>query len=240
MTRLRAILCAGLGIAAAACGDSAELRYKVTVEIDAGGTPRSGSAVWSRTLKEPTVALARPHDGEFVAEAVPVDLGNGRVLFALLRGEDGDEGTVQMWPEHLFRDVGPGLSDRIGSLRQIASRQGEIRELPRWRPAISSSREPTSQYPLLVRFADPATPETVEVVAPDALDRAFGPGVRLKRITVEITDEPVSTGVRTKLPWLEAVGRDRGTLIPDPPRRLADAQPVQLVKPSDFSTELYK
>ena len=64
--------------------------------------------------------------------------------------------------------------------------------------------------------------------------------MKLTRISVAITDEPVTYGIKTRLPWLEDVGRVRATLIPNPPRRLADSVPVQLVSPSDFTTELYK
>jgi hypothetical protein len=67
-----------------------------------------------------------------------------------------------------------------------------------------------------------------------------GPGVRLKRITAEITDAPVTDGIERRLPWLAEVGRVRGTIIPNPPRFLKDSTPIQRISPSDFTTELYK
>jgi hypothetical protein len=222
-----------------ACGNTAEVRYKVTVEVDDMGTHRSGTSVWSFKLSEPTVALASPYDAEFKGEAVAVDLGNRQVLFALLKDENGGLGTVQLWPEHLFKDLTSG-SERIRNIRQTASNEGVSRELPRFRPAISHSREPFVNYPLLVRFRALDRPDSVEAVPPDALDKAFGAGVKLKRISVQITDEPVTDGIKKRLPWLEEVGRARSTLIPNPPRRLVDAAPVQLVSPGDFTTELYK
>ncbi len=221
------------------CGNSAEVRYKVTVEIDDNGTPRSGSSVWSWSLRKPTVALASRYDGRFRGEAVAVDLGKGGTLFALLRAEDGSPGTVQMWPERLFEDLGSGFGDRPRSIRQIASNEGIVRTLPRWRPAISRSREPTVQYPLLVRFRSLGRPESVEAVDPAALDKSFGEGVKLRRITVQITNEAATSGIEKRLGWLEAAGKTRATLIPNPPRRLRDARPVQLVGPSAFSTELW-
>ncbi len=96
------------------------------------------------------------------------------------------------------------------------------------------------QYPMLVRFRALDRPESLEAVDPDALGDAFGAGVELKRISVEITDEPVTVGIEKRLPWLEQVGRLRSTLIPNPPTRMKDATPVQFVSPSDFTTELYK
>ena len=43
---------------------------------------------------------------------------------------------------------------------------------------------------------------TAEIVDPDDLAKSFGPGVRLVRVTIEITGEPVTRGIRKVLPWL--------------------------------------
>ena len=230
---------AGLFMMLGACGNSAEIRYRVTVEVDDNGAHRSGSSVMSFTLSKPTVALASPYDAEFKGEAVAVDLGGEQVLFALLKDESGDLGTVPMLPEKVFADLTSG-SERVRNLRQIASNEGLVRELPRFGPRISDSREPFVQYPLLVRFRDLDQPESLEAVAPDALGQGFGSGVKLKRITVQITDDPVTNDIKKRLPWLEQVGRTRATLIPNPPRLLKDSVPIQRVSSSDFSTELYK
>ena len=239
MTRFGLVAIAGLSVIMGACDNSAEVRYKVTVDVDDRGTARSGSSVMSFKLLKPDLALVSPYNAEFKGEAVAVDLGNRQVLFALLKDEKGNLGTVQMWPEKLFDDLSSG-SERIRNIRRIASNEGLSRELPRFFPAISDSREPFVNYPLLVRFSDIDRPETIEAVAPDALDKAFGAGVKLKRISVQITDEPVTEGIKQRLAWLEDVGRVRSTFIPNPPRYMGDATPIQLVSSSDFTTELYK
>jgi hypothetical protein len=114
MTRFSLAALVGLVAMLGACGNTAEVRYKVTVEVDDMGTHRSGTSVWSFKLSEPTVALASPYDAEFKGEAVAVDLGNRQVLFALLKDENGGLGTVQLWPEHLFKDLTSG-SERIAT-----------------------------------------------------------------------------------------------------------------------------
>lgn len=239
MRALWVALGAGLAMVLSACSNNAEVRYKVTVEVDDNGMQRTGSSVMSFALSKPTVALVSPYNAKFRGEAVAVDLGNGRTLFALLVDEQGDGGGIQMLPERLFRDLSSG-SERVRNIKDIASNEGLVRDVPRFWPAISDSREPMVQYPLLVRFRSPDQPESIEAVAPDALEQAFGPGVRLKRITAEITDAPVTDGIKRRLPWLAEVGRVRGTLIPNPPRFLKDSTPVQRVNPGDFTTELYK
>jgi hypothetical protein len=232
------------GIAAAillsGCNSSAEVRYKVIVEVDDNGTPRSGASVWSFALSKPTVALATPYDAKFRGEAVEVGLGGGRRLFALLVAEDNHKRWVQMWPEHLFRDLSSERSERVRILRDIASHEGAERVLPRWGPRISDSREPMGEYPMLVTFRDLRDPTSLQAVAPEALDRSFGAGVTLKAIRIQITDEPVTTGIKARLDWLEPVGRERGTLIPKSSGSLRNAPPVQLVGPHAFTTELYK
>jgi hypothetical protein len=42
----------------------------------------------------------------------------------------------------------------------------------------------------------------VQRVDPANLAASFGPGIRLKRITVEVTDDDVTTGIEKRLRWL--------------------------------------
>ncbi|MDR4487070.1 MAG: hypothetical protein R3B83_06040 [Nitrospirales bacterium] len=57
---------------------------------------------------------------------------------------------------------------------------------------------------LLVTFTDLTDPTTVKKVDPENLAATLGPGVSLKRITLEITDEPVTEGkIEQVLGWLD-------------------------------------
>lgn len=217
-----------------------EVRYKVALEVEDGGRLVTGSSVWSWTLSKPTVGLASPYSGKFQGEAVAIELSGGRTLFAVLRGADGNEGAMPMLPERLFGDIGRDArgepkqfpSDRVADLRDIASRQGERR--------ILDCESQPNWCPMLVTFGDTSDPTSVRQVDPLAVERSLGEATALRRIVVEIVDEPVTRGIETKLPWLASVGRERATLIPNPPRYLSEATPIQLLAPSAFSTELYK
>ncbi|MCA9499915.1 MAG: hypothetical protein KC588_12035, partial [Nitrospira sp.] len=113
---------------------------------------------------------------ELEGEAVVVELPAHHYLFALLT-----------YNAFLARDV---FKDRI---IEAVHAPGE-----RWAGALSGLRETRvidpKQYPLLVTFTDLTDPKTVEKVDPENLAATFGPGVSLKRITLEITDEPVTEG----------------------------------------------
>jgi len=146
------------------------------------------------------VALGKPYGGQFRGEAVAVDLSGGRTLFAILRGQDGDQGSAKLLPERFFGDIWRDAtgqpkrfgSDRIADLYDIASRVGERR-------VIDCTLQP-GWCPMLVRFADPDDPKSVAQVDPEDLEASFGAGVKLHRMTVEITDEPVTTGLSARLP----------------------------------------
>jgi hypothetical protein len=112
-------------------------------------------------------------------EAVVVEVGPGKYLFALLKG------TPLAWDVFLGRKTPMEVAgQRLESLR-------ENRELTR------------DQFPLLVTFGDINDPKSVRLVDPANLAASFGPGYRLDVITMTITDEPVTEGkVEGVLGWL--------------------------------------
>jgi hypothetical protein len=195
----RALL--GLPIAAAllllaGCGERLPTyRYRMTVEVDTPEGLRTGSSVIEvRTRKGP--GFPGPEAGgilgEVRGEAVAVDLGTRGTLFALLRGARGTETGAGGYAWALLpnppRDDG-GIEAMRENYRALASAQGTAALSP-------------DQYPMLVRFRDLSQPTTVQEVAPGALQEHFGQGVRLRRITVEITNDKPTAEIAQLLPWL--------------------------------------
>lgn len=69
---------------------------------------------------------------------------------------------------------------------------------------------PEVQYPMLVTFGDIADPASVTLVDPGDLAASFGPGVKLKAVTLDVTDEPVTLGrVEGVLGWLDQIWPDQ-------------------------------
>ncbi len=186
-------------------------RYRLTVEVETPEGVRTGSSV----IEVHTSVAGRysiPTPGvvshRVIGEAVTVDLGSRGNLFALLRTENDLD-----WPGNIMFRMAHDLprvhfqggkydSDRNFQAQFMAMLQHrDLVVLPSGFPSPLSPKGRMAR-PLLVRFKNLADPGTIEKLDPDDLVRTFGEGVRLRWITVQITDDPVTTGIVKKLPWL--------------------------------------
>ena len=171
-----------------ACGPDAKYRYKMVVEVETPDGIKAGHAVREVHYYEGGGFMfgeGRPQM-RLTGEAVAIDLPRGRTLFALLTGRDGYEDYSHNGISAIFRvmdrDIGP---------------KGGPHEL--W-PKVPVIREPiTDPVPALVTFRDMRDPKSIELVDPDDLGKSFGPGYRLKSITIEVTDEPVTSAIGKRL-----------------------------------------
>lgn len=184
---------------------SGTLRYRLTLEIEADGKVHTGSGVielhfarqgWSDTA---TLGMKSTVKGE----AVAVDLGSRGVLFATLKGVPAGSGNYVSDPAamvvkefNLASSVGSLKGESLRSLNTVSAR-ADI---------------PPNRLPMLVRFRDLGDPTSVMLVEPRELEKAFGPGVRFARATIETTRDAVTTGVEKKLPWLP---KQSGSLVSD-------------------------
>ncbi len=187
-------------------------RYKMTVAIYTPEGIKMGSAV--REVRHSAAASLRTgkwaggsHDVK--GEAVVVDLGQRGVVFALLTG--GPFGADHWW--HVVTtqafpppaDTGAGLPDGARYYAALAP--------------TAPVELPLGAYPAFVYFRDAKDPKTVEpllsfkkqsdtynaplVIGQNRFAEVFGEGVALKSVTVEMTKEPVTSGVvEEHLKWL--------------------------------------
>ncbi|KQW27453.1 hypothetical protein ASE36_17760 [Rhizobium sp. Root274] len=167
---------------------------KLTVSVMTPEGMKIGSAVTSARIAFPLKwtgvgDAAGMQQGGVTGEAVVVDLGEGRYVFALLQGYTEWTAYTAFFPEL----EGKTLSKKeMGSyLDLMVASTGQTRELAR------------KNYPLLVTFDDIHDPASVRRIDPGDLSGSFGSGYRLNAITLSITDEPVTEGiVSALLPWL--------------------------------------
>ncbi|MDG6078622.1 hypothetical protein E3U23_05375 [Erythrobacter litoralis] len=180
-----------------------DYRYRLTVEVDTPQGLRSGSSV-IEVETDVASATTIPSPGSVShrvrGEAVAVDLPDGRTLFALLRS-----GTDADWASRVMSMLAPDPPDDVEDRFQarfdnLLALEGKL-TLPRMWPPVGHLEE-RSAYPMLVTFGDIAVPTSVTEVDPDDLAATFGEDYALRRITVELTDAPVTTGIEKRLGWL--------------------------------------
>ncbi|WP_298307471.1 hypothetical protein [uncultured Erythrobacter sp.] len=198
---MAAVLAGALLIGGCGAEDAApDYRYRLTVEVETPEGHKTGSSVIEvqQTVMRPgsspgNVGVSRRVRGE----AVAVDLPGDQTLFALLRSENNVD-----WASYVYVYLKPAAPEKefVDQLDDVLEVKGE-RQLPRMWPPVAWLEE-RSAYPMMVTFGDLDDPTSVQRVDPDDLAASFGEGVELKRVTVELTDEPVTTGIEERLGWL--------------------------------------
>jgi hypothetical protein len=185
-------------------------RYRLTVEVDTPEGLKTGSTVievrWHMSGPNDPLA-ANASSGDYFGEAAVIDLGPHGTLFALPRSEDDTS-----WGKHVMADMAGDIISaqeaiELGKARRYDRQIAAIRRLwvlPRYfpKPTEWPSDPLRSGYPILVRFRDINNPKTVEKVDPEDFAASFGTGIKLRRITVALTDDPVTTGIEKRLGWL--------------------------------------
>ncbi len=168
------------------CGEYNPYRFRarVTVSVETPEGVRSGSSVYSVWANHSYPGTTRRVWGER-GEAVAVDLPGGRTLFSLLKTSALHGDITSMVLATLDADFS---NDMVASTQKFAAASGG--------EAVPVA---VQNYPMLVTFKDITDPTSVTRVDPDNLAASFGAGYRLKAITVQVTDEPVATGIGARL-----------------------------------------
>ncbi len=213
MTR-RGVIGLTAGLAASGmfvgCGSfgSATFRCRLTVDVQTPDGVRSGSSVLEYEVRSSgllgtlgTQSTGRYTGGIIHGQAVVIDLPDGPI-FALLYGTGGSTGDMS---EAILNALGgPKITndDLMIFARKMGARGAHyVAEIRR----TVDTHERIPNWPMMVRFRDINDPKSVEQVGPDAI------GVR--RIWVETTRDPVTTGIEKRFPsWFEDLTRRKARL----------------------------
>lgn len=186
------------------CGQRGGWQQRITLHLTTPDGPMQASSVvrvaYGITNSPFLPGEARGVIGSHRGEAVVADLGEGRYLFALLKGRNDLYDVAYLQTRAAFVELEPLLPP-----------DGDFH---RWGRAVQRAEGPRDlppeAYPMLVSFADLTDPASVFEVDPADLSAAFGAGYALERITLEITDEEVTEGVvEAVLGWLRDVAPNR-------------------------------
>jgi hypothetical protein len=200
-----------LAAALAGCGAAAPdwlgrsypaVHYKLAIEVETPSGIRRATNVISVSRSVGGTMFGSQASGSHAVdgEALIVDLPDGQQLFVLLRGPD-----MQDWPASLSSNILVGSGSSLPGESRFAAPDRYQAALSRSRGAFPIRRRfervsrERDNYPYFVRMTQKADPETFEPVDPDALEKSFGPGYRLRSFTVEVTDEAVGRTAVEKL-----------------------------------------
>ena len=183
-------------------------RYKTTVTLETPEGDKTGSAVREVivNVKPYSIDTRRPYRTKvhWQGEAVVIDLGKRGVVFSLpLSGNLGvDHGSDIVF----YAFDGPAGLTTEGLEYYSHLKDAKTSLDPKFRPTM-------------VMFKDAKDPKTVTLAYgvkmtsvpnqaenqydyDDHLEELFGKGVKLKDVTIEMTDEPVTWGIEKHLGWL--------------------------------------
>jgi hypothetical protein len=193
----RLAVAACIALALAGCGRSASYRYKLTLSLNTPDGVKTGYNVVEVAYWE--VNHGEPHD--ISGEGIYIDLGPGRrPLVVLLTSARRPDQRIQdiRWSEDVPTDIFVRLClnqtkyvNRIDTASTIASCRTPFEISP-------------SDLPDLVTFDDVNDPSTVRKVYPDRLGVWLGPDVSWRSMTLQATDEALTTGIQKWLPWVDS------------------------------------
>ncbi len=189
-----------MSLCLACCGRTETYRYKLTLAVETPqGVKRGASVVEVMFYKVSIPERGTMH--KLRGEALYLDLGPGaRPLIALLTKQLHPKyGEDQRWT----RDAGPELR-WFSRIYGLTPSEDFIDDVPRIASARGPRKITPADLPDLVTFADIKDPSSVIEVDPGNLQATLGPNIAWNEITLESTDEPITTAIRTKLPWLSA------------------------------------
>lgn len=175
----------------------------MTVEVQTPSGIRSGSSVVQVQPRDNGKGFPGPEAGgirqDIHAEAVAVGLPGNRTLFALLTPPGDDS-----YAANLMGNLNQGLLERSSGdyrayLRELKKKTGPI-SVPRLGTSVSG--RPLNLWPLFVMFKDEHDPASVFQVNPEDSEALLGPGTKISRLVVELTDERPSKGIEKRLPWI--------------------------------------
>jgi hypothetical protein len=187
------------------------IRYKIAAVVETPQGLKSGYSVleYQGSMAGSMFGGMAGSGFSVKGEAVAVDVAPGQVMFVLLhaRGNFDFPATV-LNAIKVPESEGPSPKDRAGQMARTERMYDQIRAnrnvYPLWRPEDQRPGTGPWNGPYFVRFRNINDPKSVEQVDPDDLAKTFGTGFKLKALTIQVTDEPVTTGIENRLPWLKS------------------------------------
>ena len=186
----------------AGCGSGPRtIRYRLTLEVETPEGTKTGSGVMEHGARWNDGITRGLGAGPGLAvdtrgEAIIIDLGARGLLLCLMTRDDTRAGSSD---ELLLPAIFP-FEKWGGAIDNYSAYLGRLA----WSKPVADA--PLKSLPMLARFRDPLDPATAERVDPTNLAATFGSGVRLVRVTAQITNDPLPPPtIENRLPWIRTL-----------------------------------
>ncbi len=202
----------GVSIPLAGCGETDKItkkRFRVIATAEVDGQRFEGSTVMEAQWRQ--TPGGRTYSNLF-GETLILELGKRGTVFLLPIEHDRKTGAFNSLYhgafEELFR-APTGEKDK--TLKAISKGTGRHKFL-------AKGGDP-KRLPAFIAFKDERLPRTVYELDPFDLAAELGPGVRFIGLEIEITDAPLTSRLKERLPWL--IKEKAGTIFDrDPPGQI--------------------
>jgi len=188
------------------------VRYRLTVEVQDGDQIKTGSSIIDASYSvEPDWSPSGPHsnDPRVIGYAPTVNLGEKGILFLTF-----NQRRTPLYMQERVKQVPCKFGvvgcvpfaayNKSGAWSSATEERARLKDLL----GQSGAREvPFAMLPELVRFRNINDPQTREPVSPNDLAKSFGPDVQLKRVIVELTDDPVTPPPDIWPQWMTVKGQ---------------------------------
>jgi hypothetical protein len=200
LSLIRLVAVVATGLCLAGCGRTETYRYKLTLAVDTPEGVKRASSVGEVEFYDVSIP-ARGTMHKLRGEALYLDLGPGASpLIALLTSKlHLTYGKEQGWT----LDAGPGTRT-LSRIYNLSPSPDFMDDVPRIARMRGPRKITPADLPDLVTFGNINNPASVREVDPNNLQATLGRNVTWHEITLESTDEPITTGIEKKLPWLPA------------------------------------
>ena len=190
-----------------ACTEKAGVRYRVTVEVNDGGRTAKGSGVWETGVIRRAGIFGSAYRVFFRGEAIPVRLANGSHLFyipaAYPPGGPGDAGEL---PFRLFSDALSSHNlEPVESVQTLQKLRGQRRSVPclEYGEPRPQDQNAPNECLMLAYATGLEDPKLFHGIEPGHLKDIGQNTVSIRKVDVQITDEPVTTRLAAMIPWLK-------------------------------------
>jgi hypothetical protein len=182
----------------AGCDKSHSWNQKLVVSVTTPTGEKKGSSVTNVNViigRQPLSSTIQQFSVR--GEATVVEVSKGKLVFALFNSYSSSLTSPAYLAEYTL-----GKTIKFeASLPEEDFLNAKFEAITKFTGQVQVAQE---NFPLFVTFSNIDDPKTVKIIDPKNFEASFGSGYSLKSVTLELTQESITTGiVENAISWLE-------------------------------------